>query len=843
LQEKEAKAALDRFKTEALQIQGSTRSRFLASLADAYSQIGVPAESNGIWKLMAEEQPNNLRLQLILFDLAAVAGNEDEMRRTLNEIKKIEGEGGGPYWHFGEASLLLRQLAKEDPSGSASDKWSQVKRHLDDAQVRRPNWFRVQALLGELSDLQKDRRAALDHYRKAVALGDRRPNVLRQLVRLLAQENQFAEIDNLMGTFSELRQTVLTAGLGKLAAGSLLARDEEQALRYAKAVASDKDYKDQLWLGQLYYRMGPSHHREAQAAFEKARQLSPSSPETWVMLYTFLAKTGSKEQAKTLVSEAQKSLTKSEAYVVMALAAEADGDKESAEKHYLHALSEKKDDTTVLKNLATYYLREKRFDKAEPYLERFLRLSEKSTVPAPERAWARRGLALAYSTRGAYPDFQKAKTILMENKKDPGDTPEDVRTLALVYSTRPEHRQDAIDSFIKLYRNLPPDPEDDWLLAHLYDANRDWTGTQSCMFRLINSPHKKRPEMYAFFIERLIIHKDYNQAATILAKLAEEEPNAFLTLEMKARLHASRGEQDKAISLLKEHAAKKEAEVPRVALAFETISNLVEIAPQKKLYLQMAEDLLRDLAKRSGKPEGHIPLAGFLGRQGRVKEALDECERSMGPAPGGGPAIFIAVATLRGALPKNTDNRRVMEEWGADCKRVEDWVSAELPKSKNPTELLIFLADMSDMRGEYARTIDYNRQALKASPTNVVALNNLAWFLAVKEGNCDEALGLIQKAMDISGPIPAFLDTQGSIYLAAGKKYTDQAIKALEKANEMNPAPATSFRLARAYLSKNQLNLASQRFRQAQAQGLTEQRLHPLEQPQYRKLREELGGR
>src|SRR5262249_41483010 len=148
-------------------------------------------------------------------------------------------------------------------------KWSQVKSHLDAAQLRRPNWFRVQALLGEMSELQKDRRSALDHYSKAVAQGDRRPNVLRQLVRLLAQENQFAEIDKLMGTFSELRQTVRSAGLGKVAAGSLLARDEEQAIRYAKAVASDKDYKDQLWLGQLYSQMGPSHQREAQAAFEK----------------------------------------------------------------------------------------------------------------------------------------------------------------------------------------------------------------------------------------------------------------------------------------------------------------------------------------------------------------------------------------------------------------------------------------------------------------------------------------------------------------------------------------------------------------------------------------------
>jgi tetratricopeptide (TPR) repeat protein len=292
---------------------------------------------------------------------------------------------------------------------------------------------------------------------------------------------------------------------------------------------------------------------------------------------------------------------------------------------------------------------------------------------------------------------------------------------------------------------------------------------------------------------------------------------------------------------LKDYSAKKNNEVAAVAMALEKIANLVESTSQRNLYLRSEENLLRELAKSAGKAEGYVPLASFLGRQGRVQEALNDCEKALKLSPENQSVIFVAVASLRAGLPKNTNDRSVMAVWDDDCKRVEGWVKAALPKSKNPADLLVFLADMSDMRGDYARVIDYNRQAHKASPANIIALNNLAWFLAVKEGNHTEALKLMKQTIDIAGPLPSLLDTQGTIYLAAGDY--DKAVEVLEQAVKMNPAPASYFRLARAYHAKRQTNAAKNNFDLARSKGLTEQRLHPLEQPAYRILRQEYGDR
>ena len=55
----------------------------------------------------------------------------------------------------------------------------------------------------------------------------------------------------------------------------------------------------------------------------------------------------------------------------------------------------------------------------------------------------------------------------------------------------------------------------------------------------------------------------------------------------------------------------------------------------------------------------------------------------------------------------------------------------------------------------------------RASP--VPTMNNLAWVLARRRSDLEEASLLINRAMKIAGPLPELLDTRGCVCLALGQ--------------------------------------------------------------------------
>jgi TolA-binding protein len=65
------------------------------------------------------------------------------------------------------------------------------------------------------------------------------------------------------------------------------------------------------------------------------------------------------------------------------------------------------------------------------------------------------------------------------------------------------------------------------------------------------------------------------------------------------------------------------------------------------------------------------------------------------------------------------------------------------------------------------------------------ALNGFAWFCAQRKIGLDKALPVAQKAADLSGRDPGFLDTLAEVYFAQGDY--DNAIKVEEEASAKNP--------------------------------------------------------
>jgi tetratricopeptide (TPR) repeat protein len=173
-------------------------------------------------------------------------------------------------------------------------------------------------------------------------------------------------------------------------------------------------------------------------------------------------------------------------------------------------------------------------------------------------------------------------------------------------------------------------------------------------------------------------------------------------------------------------------------------------------------------------------------------------------------------------------------------RRVESMLTRALDRDPGSAPLLTCLADLRDRQGRYADAAGLYRDVLRRDPRSVVALNNLAWLLAVVEGEGKEAIQLVERAIDVAGPLPELLDTRAAAWLALGKG--EQAIADLKRALEDKPQLAASyFHLAQAYVRAKNPGGARAALGKAKALGLRPDQLHPLEGKTYQQLVHDLG--
>jgi tetratricopeptide (TPR) repeat protein len=131
--------------------------------------------------------------------------------------------------------------------------------------------------------------------------------------------------------------------------------------------------------------------------------------------------------------------------------------------------------------------------------------------------------------------------------------------------------------------------------------------------------------------------------------------------------------------------------------------------------------------------------------------------------------------------------------------------------------------------------IELYREVLKKDPNNVQAMNNLAVLLAQKSERLDEALSLVDRAISAAGPLPAFLDSRGSVYLAMGKP--EMARVDLEESVREQPRPNRQFHLALAYWRSGQQQAASRALDEAVKSGkLTAEKLPRVERDEFNQL-------
>ncbi len=807
----DAKKVLAQLTRQAEGVTGEAQRRLWDALAQAHARTGELAQAEGLYRRLAKWQPNNIRLHLTLLDLAFHMGKEQAIAETIADIQRVEGPEGA-YWRFGKARQFLRQAKANDKKVL-----EQADTLLKAVASRRPGWSRVILAQAEVCDRSGDANAAIAKYQEAIALGEQDTQVIRRLMHLLYEGRRYQEADQLLQILRD--QSPFLADLDRLGAALALGKqDFNLALSLAQkaGLKESKDYRDHLWLGQILW--AAKQDAAAEAELRQAVALADDKPETWVALVHFLARTGKKEPAQAAVGKAQKKLTGENGLLPLAQCYEAIGKIAQAKELFATALKAKPEDVSVLRNGVFFSLRQQQPKEAEGYLRKIMALKGQTSQDA---AWARRLLAVLLSVEGNYQRSKDALAVLdLRDDAKPGEAGsgakvEDQRARAVVLAAQkaPSQRRQAIDILKSMLRNPSATSDDRFLLAQLYDSVGDWSKAREQLLILLSSHDDKTPYV-AYYAHGLLRHKEPAEAQPWVAKLEKLEPNAFGTFRLKAFLLKAQGKAAEAVPFLKTLARSKDEYLLPVAGLLEELG---QTGP--------AEEMYRQYVAGSKKPESVLVLATYLGRQQRSPEALDLCAKAWPTCP----APLVAQTCL--LVVSQASNKEV------HSARVERWFQDAIVKNPKMPILSSALAALRHMQGRSDDAETLYRQTLAQDERNPVALNNLAWLVAVRKGKGEEALELIHKAFAIIGPDPSLLDTRAVIYLTLGRH--DLAVKDLEEAIIQRPSPNLYFHLAQAHKGRNP-GAAAQAWRQAKNLGLREESVDPLEREIYRRLRREL---
>lgn len=125
-------------------------------------------------------------------------------------------------------------------------------------------------------------------------------------------------------------------------------------------------------------------------------------------------------------------------------------------------------------------------------------------------------------------------------------------------------------------------------------------------------------------------------------------------------------------------------------------------------------------------------------------------------------------------------------------------LTALLAANPNDPELWLYMGWLENARKNYPQALADFRRVVDADPSNVVALNNLAYLLASQTEQFDEALKYAQQVKETAPDDKGVDDTIGWIMYRKGLYRA--AVQYLEKAAENQPDPVIHYHLGMAYL-------------------------------------------
>ena len=848
------------------------RRRLLSGLASLLASQQDLQGATRLWSQIAEQDPNNLAIRLALFDGALQTSSDDDIVKNLKAIEGIDGDDG-EWSRLCQVRYRIWKAKRADEKNEKTKLRTEARVLLNELIARRGNWSFIPLALADLEEQElaetsladSERRAkeeiVANSYVQAIRLGQRSPAVVRRVIQLLFKNGRGVEAIELLNSMPV--DSRLATDLERKLAQSFVENGKfsqaEEILR--KAIATNPgDFQERIWLVQVLLASGKP--AQAEKEIRTAVDLSKSDPDLWIALVSVLIATQQWDKAETAVRDAEAALgnasilPKSRVPLALAQCCEllgraSEGSKDGAAKNwyaeaknwFTKAQAAEPDDQLIVRRLTAFYLQTKQIKEAESELLGILN-GGAGTSNAETVAWARRTLAIIYATSTDDEQVRKALALFPQEGQKALELPEDLRVFAIVLEAQKTSadRKRAIAILESLIDKHVANNQDRFRLAKLQERDGNWLKARE-QYRELNlrtkssldsEAQKQRSDYLAVFAKSLLQHRESDdmsaltEAQELVDQLKQLDPQGLSTLALEVEVKAAQNQPEKAAELIQQYAS-------RPNLSPTAIRDLASIAERILGQSELAEKLYRQYADGPTAQRGKLELAAFLGRNRKVKEALDVIEPIWSTTREPELVVLDCMKVLFGS-----DANQVPD--ATQLGRVAHWMEQELELPTQPHRpvplILVSLGNIRERQARYEDAKDLYRRAIKQGDRAGVSHNNLAWLMALTDGNKD-ALTYVNEAIAFNGPKPDFLDTRGIVFLKAGK--VQLAINDLEQAVAANPKPPVSFHLAQAYHAANNDDKARHHLKAAIAKRLRPNDLHPLERAAYDKLVAELG--
>ncbi len=831
-----------------------------------------------------QRKASDLNSRLVLLDLAFRSKDAARMGEILKEIEKISGPSA--LWHFAKALQALTSAGNVKALTESMNK--EVQYHLSEAESILPEWAEPRALSGSLYSQAGDVDNAVAKYLQAVELGWRRIDTIQDVLNLLFKSGRYSEADAVIRRLSQTSQSLSSSmssmgsrvsfELANYQRAIVLAEEAAKASEDAATGSDDLDKKRQavtnfLWLAKL--KEIQKDFDGSETAIGKALELDPTSHSAMVWRVLFLARNARVDEGRDLLAKLTsmsdltdpvKTLALTECYVSLGMREQAKTIVEKidpllltriddCERYFvLYALAHPSRDEriTLLASLATEPVAGGTSDKANTKISR----------------WAKRRWAQELIGGGGPLEFQKAVALVQENlanidskSAEDSKTVEDRRMLGIILATwkgaqEPSAALQVFESLIKR-EGWKPDVDDQFLIGELFLAQSklflaqdklflaqdNWDQAKTYFLESLANPENRKPQYLKRYAAILMEERgDLKGAESVLDLLRGKRgkgENAVQDLEtagLLAELRFRRGQ----FEVLFQDLLGEDLDDPEVAWFAATATMrqrfkmmnvyLTKLKNDDKQDKQEAFDLYSLLSNQMGEKlesSADFPGAFFaiqlLGRK-EFTNAINALEKVMRDATQEELTDFAEAILQSEAVPAQ------------EIKRLEQLFQSS-NRSEDANVFAVIVARLREARGYFTGAEEIYRQLLTENPDNAVVLNNLANLLALKNVKLDEALTMINRAIELEGPTAMLLDTRGICHLA--RKDFPAAVNDLEQAVAEYPHPLLQFHLAWALDAAGQKEAARKRMESAKKAKLEISMLHVLERSKYGEMSKE----
>jgi tetratricopeptide (TPR) repeat protein len=450
----------------------------------------------------------------------------------------------------------------------------------------------------------------------------------------------------------------------------------------------------------------------------------------------------------------------------------------------LNAVDKNPDDLGVKNALANHYLTHNELDKAGHTIEKILKVNA-HFYPA---------LMLKSELMIAKKDFKGAQSLLGDLiKEEPNSaTAHYLKGLACIGQKDPLSAMTALSKAVEL-----------------------------------NPNHYKAKLLLADLHYR---HRDFDIAQRLCGEVLKVKPNLLDAKLLKGNIDLAQGHLEKAQAQFQELVAQ----APGSPIGYARLAVALRLEKKPDLALEQMEKALALNPKRMDVFSGVISL---LVEKGALDDALARCDHHLAKVEGL-PAAQAVIYDLKGELflrKGNTDaaekayqkaletNPDFMAPYfalaklylraGKADKAIEQF-KAGLEKNPRQPGLNLLLGNLYDAKGQSDLAEKCYRAELDIKPDSVPAMNNLAFLLAQKQKDLDDALHMAQTASEKMPHDPRIMDTLGWVYYQKG--LYDSAIDQFTDSLEKTPASApVLYHLGLAYLRKGDITRAKAQFEKA----------------------------